>query len=182
MTRAYHHYADGQYIYFITSTVVNWIPIFLSHRYFDILIDALAYCRNEKGLLVHAYVLMPNHFHAIVSSEPHSALPSIIRDLKRHTAWEIARCLAEEGSWYILRQLEWAAGKAGRGNDVQVWQEGYHPEAIYSQKFFRQKLDYLHDNPVRKEYVGTAEHWLYSSAGQYLSESVGMMQIDKLAL
>ena len=182
MPRAYRHHADGQYVYFITSTVVHWIPLFLSHRYFNILIDGFTYCRTGKGLLVHAYVLMPNHFHAIVSSEPATALPGIIRDLKRHTSWEIIRCLAEDGSLYALRQLEQAAIEAGRGNNIQVWQEGYHPEAVFTQKFFRQKLDYLHDNPVRKGYVGAPEHWLYSSAGQYVNGGVGMIEIDMLAV
>jgi hypothetical protein len=49
------------------------------------------------------------------------------------------------------------------------------------QKFFRRKLDYLHDNPVRKGYVA-AGHCIYSSAGQHLNEDVGMMKIDRLAL
>jgi putative transposase len=182
MSHHYRHYPDGQYVYFITSTVVHWIPIFLSYRYFTILTDAFIHCRRTKGLLVHAYVLMPNHFHAIVSSEPKAALPGIIRDFKRHTAWEVVRRLEEDSSWYILQQLKQAAVDTGRGSDVQIWQEGYHSEAIFSQKFFRQKLDYLHDNPVRKGYVAAAEHWLYSSAGQYVNGDVGMMEIDVLAL
>jgi REP element-mobilizing transposase RayT len=82
----------------------------------------------------------------------------------------------------MLRQFERMATDAGRGNEVQVWREGYHPEAIFTQKFFRQKLDYLHDNPVRKGFVDTPEHWLYSSARQYVNGDVGMMEIDMLAL
>ena len=85
MSRKYRHYADNDYIYFITSTVIEWIPLFLSHRYFNVLIDAFTYCRMHKGLRVHAYVIMPHHFHMIASSEPRTALPGIIRDLKRYT-------------------------------------------------------------------------------------------------
>jgi REP element-mobilizing transposase RayT len=182
MSRHYRHYADGKYLYFITSTIVNWIPIFLSYRYFNILTDAFTYCRKEKGLLVHAYVIMPNHFHAIVSSEQAPVLPGIVRDLKRHTAWEIIRCLKEDGNIFLLQQLEEAASTAGRGNDLQVWQEGYHPEAIFSQKFFRQKVDYVHNNPVRKGFVECPEQWLYSSARQYVDREIGMMRIDMLEI
>lgn len=182
MSRKYRHYPDGNYIYFITSAVVEWIPLFLSHRYFNILTDAFAYCRNNKGLRVHAYVLMPNHFHLIASSEPQAALPDIIRDLKRYTSREVTRCLEEDGAYFVLGLLEEAAVLDERNNIYQVWQKGYHPEAIFTQRFFRQKLDYLHNNPVRKGYVDAAEHWRYSSASQYVAGSVGMMEIDRLEL
>src|SRR4051794_28041853 len=132
MSRKYRHYADGQYLYFITSTVVEWIPLFLSHRYFSILADAFTYCRKHKGLLIHAYVLMPNHFHVIASSEPAAVLPVIMRDLKRYTSREVTRCLEEDGARFQLDLLTQSASTAGRRNDYQVWQEGYHPEAIFT--------------------------------------------------
>lgn len=179
MPRNYRHYPDGRYLYFITSTIIHWIPLFLSHRYFTILIDAFIYCRQNKGLLLHAYVLMPNHFHIIASSESRTALPGILRDLKRYTSREVTRCLEEDGCRFQLRLLEQTAG---RSNDYRVWQEGYHPEAIFTQRFFRQKLDYLHDNPVRKGYVRSAEEWLYSSAYDYVIGIRGMMEIDRLEL
>ena len=58
-----------------------------------------------------------------------------------------------------------------RAQDVskyQVWQEGSHPEAIFTEKFARQKMDYIHMNPVRAGLVETADQWLYSSARAYL--------------
>jgi len=182
MAHKYRHYPDGEYIYFITSTIIDWIPLFLSHRYFTILTDAFTYCRANKGLHLHAYVLMPNHFHIIASSEPRPALPGIIRDLKRYTSREVTRCLEEDGARLQLEILERAAMDAGRNNDYSVWREGYHPVAIRTQRFFRQKLDYLHDNPVRKGLVRAPEGWLYSSAFDYIGGGVGMMEIDRLAV
>ena len=49
-----------------------------------------------------------------------------------------------------------------------VWQEGSHPEAIFTEKFSRQKMDYLHLNPVRAGLVETPDEWPYSSAQAYL--------------
>lgn len=179
MPRNYRHYPDGEYLYFITSTITHWIPLFLSHRYFTLLTDALSYCRTNKGLLLHAYVLMPNHFHIIASSQPRRGLPGIMRDLKRYTSREVTRCLEEDGSRFQLRLLEQSAI---RSNDYCVWQEGYHPEAIFTERFFRQKLDYLHDNPVRKGYVRSAAEWVYSSAYDYVIGRRGVMEIDRLEL
>ncbi|MBS1912233.1 MAG: transposase [Bacteroidetes bacterium] len=178
MSRRYRHYPDSDYLYFITSTVVEWIPLFLSHRHCDILIDAFTYCRLNKGLFVHAYVLMPNHIHAIVSSEPGSALPGIMRDFKRHTSTRLRQCLLQENSQFLLRTLRIASSLRYR----QLWQPGYGPVAIYTRMFLRQKLNYLHNNPVRKGYVRTPQDWLYSSAYDYFEDRMGVMEIDRLEL
>ncbi len=63
------------------------------------------------------------------------------------------------------------ARKENRAQNVskyQVWQEGSHPEAIYTEKFARQKVDYIHMNPVRAGIVKTPGEWPYSSARAYL--------------
>ena len=181
MSPHYRHYPDGNYLYFITSTIVEWISVFLSHRYFSIMTDALSYCRKHKGLRVHAYVLMPNHFHMIASSEPTGALPHIMRDLKHVTSSHITGALAEDGAHMVLRQMRRAVDR-GTHNDYRAWRRGYHPIAIFSHRFLRQKLDYLHDNPVRKGYVRAPEEWLYSCAYDYVHGGGGMMEIDLLAM
>jgi REP element-mobilizing transposase RayT len=181
MSRHYRHYPDGNYLYFVTSTVVEWIPIFLSHRYFSILIDELDFRRRNKGLLVHAYVLMPNHLHMIISSEPPDALPHIMRDLKRSTSREITRRLQEDRQGPVLWRMRRAVDPC-KENDYRVWQRGYHPIAIFTPDFLRGKLDYLHANPVRKGYVRAPEEWLYSSAYDYAHDATGVMEIDRLAV
>ncbi|HVZ39750.1 MAG TPA: transposase [Candidatus Kapabacteria bacterium] len=182
MSRAYRHYAEGEYVYFVTWTVVDWLAVFTTHERFTVLIEALAHGRAEKGLLVHAYVAMPNHAHLIISSEPTAALPGIVRDLKRHTSRVLTHMLEESRAGTHLQHFMEAARRSGRGNEYALWLEGYHPVAIYTQRFFRQKLDYLHDNPVRKGYVRRAEDWQYSSAGDYITGERGPLELDLLAL
>ena len=60
---------------------------------------------------------------------------------------------------------------AGPDRERQFWQPSRHPEAIYTQRFWRQKLDYLHDNPCRKGLVLSPEHWRYSSAAYWMGSS-----------
>ena len=59
-------------------------------------------------------------------------------------------------------------GHACNSSEYQVWQEGSHPEAIYSDDFARQKIEYIHNNPVKAGLVSKAEDWPYSSARAYL--------------
>jgi putative transposase len=73
-------------LYFITSTIVEWIPVFTSEKYFKIITNSLTHCRVHKQLKIFVYVIMDNHLHMIVYSDN---LSSIMKDFKRHTAKEI---------------------------------------------------------------------------------------------
>ena len=56
-------------MYFITSTVVDWVDVFTRPVYKHVIIESLEYCQKEKGLIIYAWVLMTNHLHAIVGVE-----------------------------------------------------------------------------------------------------------------
>ncbi len=59
----------------------------------------------------------------------------------------------------------------------QVWQEGSHPEQIQGEAMMRQKLEYIHNNPVARGYVDDPAHWRYSSARNYAGQA-GLIEID----
>jgi len=67
-----------------------------------------------------------------------------------------------------------ASGTAG---GVRVWDAAFHPEQIYSEAFFKQKLDYLHNNPVRAGFVTDPCEWKYSSAGFYYADKEPIVPI-----
>ncbi len=78
--------------YFITRSIVYWIPVFCRDDYCRALADSLTYCATNRGLRVHGYVIMPNHFH-LVSSQEDGELSAVVRDIKKWTSREIARKL-----------------------------------------------------------------------------------------
>jgi REP element-mobilizing transposase RayT len=80
----------------------------------------------------------------------------------------------------LLHYFAKAAKNDGKGSDFKIWQEGSHPEAIESGEFFDQKLNYLHENPVRKGYVTRPEDWVYSSARNYYLNDHSIIRIDLL--
>jgi REP element-mobilizing transposase RayT len=126
---------------------------------------------------LHAYVIMPNHFHAICS-QADGQLSAVIRDLKKFTAREIARKLEEDGRNTWLSAMRRAAG----GGGVKVWDEAFHPEQIHSKPFLEQKLAYLHNNPSRAGYVSDPCEWKHSSAGLYYRDSQPLVPIVPLEL
>ena len=83
---------DPEGMCFVTITVVGWIDVFTRAQYCDILIENLKYCQREKGLQVHAYVIMSNHVHLILSTVK-IPLQDIIRDYKKYTAKKIIEAI-----------------------------------------------------------------------------------------
>jgi len=165
-------------IYFITCTIIEWIPVFTRKPSIGILIDSLAFCRLNKGLKIFAYVILDNHLHLLLSGDN---LSNTIKDLKRHTAREIINLAQKEEKSWLLNQFKYYKRKHKSDSDYQVWQEGFHPQQIISEEMLRQKIEYIHHNPVRIGLVEKAEDWLYCSARNYLDfESV--IEIDALEL
>src|SRR5262249_51703716 len=58
--------SDDGAVYFVTMSVVDWLPVFISEATCRILTESLNFCHRRKGLRINAYVVMPTHFHAIV--------------------------------------------------------------------------------------------------------------------
>lgn len=158
-------------LYFITTTVVDWVDIFTRPKYKHIILESLAYCQQQKGLKIYAWVLMSNHLHLIVSAGAEPSVADIIRDFKKFTSKRILAELEEDPQEsrreWMLDRFRFAGANDKKITKYRFWQEGYHPEFICSHDFYRQKLNYIHDNPVRQEVVARQEEYLYSSAVDY---------------
>ena len=158
--------------HFITLTVLHWIPVFTRPATVNILFDSLRFLMSE-GLKVHAYVILENHLHLLLQS------PQLDRDiarLKSFTARQLISYLNEHHVDIILQQLAFYK-KAHKGDrSYQFWQEGVHPELINGEKMMLQKIEYIHNNPVKRGYVDKPEQWRYSSARDYSGE-VGLLSV-----
>ena len=167
--------------YYSTCTIIAWIPIFQSEPYFQIIINSLNYCRKHKGLLLLGYVIMPSHLHLITSNDSSTTLSDIMRDFRAYTSRKIREQLEQEGRLNYLNIFETSA-KNLRKQKYKIWHDDYHPVALKSEKWFHQKMNYLHNNPVRKGFVEQPEHWKYSSARNWLLDDDSIIGIDKHCL
>lgn len=174
MRSRYRIHAPGA-PHFITGTIVEWLPVFTTAACCDILVRAFAYSREHKGLKLHAWVILDNHFHAIVAGPE---LAKTIGDLKKFTARELLAQLAGERRDWLLNQLRYYCAAHKTASEHQVWQEGVHPQAILSDETMLQKLEYLHNNPVKRGLVASPEHWRYSSAHEWLGGALAVLRCD----
>jgi putative transposase len=125
---------------------------------------------------VHAWgVILDTHFHAIVAAPD---LARVLGDLKRHTARQVIEQLEAEKCDWLLNQLRYLRASHKSESKYQVWQEGSHPQAIVTDEMMQQKLEYLHNNPVKRGLVASPEHWRYSSAHEWLPGASPELRCD----
>jgi REP element-mobilizing transposase RayT len=166
--------AESGYPYFVTCTIVKWLPIFVEPRICDIIIDSLRHCREARGLKIHCYVIMPTHLHLILSTL--GDLSGILRDFKRHTSKEIVKAFANVSDPPFRNVFSFCGRDNRPPTDHKVWQDGNHPEQIREFPFFQQKVDYIHGNPFQKGLVTDPLAWRYSSMRAF--EGAGNVPLD----
>jgi len=131
MFRSGYQIRDQEGIYFITCTVIQWADIFSRPLFADIIIESLNFCIREKGLNVHAWVILSNHIHLIVSPKIGNSLSDILRDFKKFTAGKVIKTLNSSTGESRKNWLLWLFNNAGRENlrneKFQFWIQDNHP-------------------------------------------------------
>ena len=150
--------------HFITCTILHWIPIFTRTQSTDIIFQSLKYLQQTDNLKVHAFVILENHLHLVASSDD---LAKSMRKFKAHTAKEIINLLLKENVKTILEQLAFYKKAHKQDTTYQLWQEGIQAKQILNDKMMNERINYIHNNPIKRGYVDEAVHWRYSSARDY---------------
>jgi len=171
-------------LYFVTHTVVGWVDVFTRNSYRQILYDSWEYCRTNRGLCIHAYVLMTNHLHWIISTKE-KALFEIIRDFKKFTSKAIVQHMRdtnkESRKVWMLSMFEYTGRNNYKNTYHQFWRQKDRPMPLWSDEVIAQKIHYIHQNPVRSGIVWKAEDFIHSSAGQYAGED-GVFSVNPILL
>jgi putative transposase len=168
-------------IHFITFAVVEWVDVFTRREYRDIVLDSIRHCQQEKGLLLHAWCLMSNHIHLVISAKNNDT-SDILRDFKKFTSKQIIKAIEtnqqESRRDWMLQIFKQQAEVNSRNTNYQFWRQDNHPKELFSSGFTLQKLNYIHNNPVEAGIVDKAEEYLYSSARDYFhTKKCGLLDL-----
>lgn len=128
-------------IYFVTSKTKNNEPIFLNLASAELFIQTLFDCRNRYGFLLLGFVVMSDHFHVLIIPKQGYKISSVVQKIKGLFA-------------YRMRDI---------GINGPVWQKSFYDFVVYSEEKFREKLNYIHANPVRKGIVKDPRDYRFSS-------------------
>ena len=167
MGRSNYKILEGTAPHFLTCTIIRWLPLFERSDLATIVLDSLRFLQREKRIVLFAYVIMKDHLHLLASSND---LSKEVGELKSFTARKIIDTLKTQNSSQLLDMLRRAKLQHKRDREFQVWQEGSHPQGIQGNEMMRQKIEYIHNNPVRKGIVLEAVEWEYSSARNYAGQ------------
>ena len=174
---------DQYGVHFITFATVQWVDVFSRHCYVQTVLDSLQFCIKEKKLNLHAWCLMSNHIHLIISS-PKGNLSDILRDFKKFTSATIIKQIENNTEESRKKWMLWIFKKAGenntRNNNYQFWQQDNQPIQLETASFTLSKLTYIHNNPVKAGLVEKAEDYLLSSARDYYGGK-GLLPIEHLS-
>ncbi len=181
MSRNYKfHNKSG--LYFVSFATVNWIDVFTRETYFNVLAKSIDYCRKEKGMELYAYCFMSSHIHLIFRSA-HEDPSGLIRDFKKHTARKLIETIENNSQESRKEWLLWMFERAGKKNATsskyQFWQHHNKPIELWSEKVIKQKIDYIHKNPVESGFVTNPIDWKYSSVRNF-QEDNAVLEIDSV--
>ncbi len=168
MSEKYKTYEGS--VYYVTLTVVGWIDIFTRKEYVYELMKNIQYCQQNKGLELYAYVIMPNHLHWIARAEE-GRLSEILRDFKSYTAKVLIDMVdkhqGESRREWLMYMFRYFGKYNNQNKEFQFWQQHNHPIELWSEDVIKQKIAYLHNNPVKAGFVAEPHHWLYSSGNEF---------------
>jgi putative transposase len=176
-----YHITHQQDTYFITCTIVQWIDLFTRVEYKQIIVEAFQYCILNKGLVLNGWVIMTNHIHFIARCEEPHKISDFLRDFKKFTSKKLVAKISEipesRREW-LLDKFNFIARSSRRAENYKVWKDGNHAINLQYIDVF-QKLDYIHNNPIKAGIVYHSEDYVYSSAADYMGNK-GLIAIELL--
>jgi putative transposase len=168
VTKRLHRYYGTHDLHFITSSCYRRQPELGSARRRDLFVKILEETRRKYRFVVHGYVVMPEHFHLLVT-EPEVGDPSVVM-----------KVIKERFSRRVNRRRKQAAIEQGvLWEQVRepVWQRRFYDFNVWSAHKQVEKLRYMHRNPVKRGLVENPKQWKWSSFRAYRYGETGPVRV-----
>jgi putative transposase len=173
-TNLKRYYGLGD-LHFLTFSCYGRLPLLRTARARNVVVQALSKIHERYGFTLAGYVVMTEHIHLLVG-EPSIATPSLVmKVLKQRVSRDLRmgeRNLPTAGLQSLLRN--------GDEELPRFWQPRFYDFNIYSAKKKREKLEYMHANPVKRGLVNDPGAWIRSSYLFYEKGEPGLTPIDLL--
>ncbi len=151
-----------QYAEFTTITCLEWKPVLEDNRIKHIITDSMSFLSDDNRAIIYAFVIMHNHFHMIWQIMGDHKREDVQRDFLKFTGQQILKYLHKQNT-ILMDELVVNAKDRKR----QVWERNSLGIPLWSEGTIWQKLNYIHNNPVRAGLCKYPEDYPYSSATFY---------------
>ena len=157
----------------MTNTIVAWLPVFSQPAFAEQILESWRFVQRKRNMTLQAFVIMENHLHWIAAGPQ---LSKRVGEFKSFTAITIVKMMKQMKYDTLLQELKSYKLRHKTDQEHQLWQEGSHPQMIENDDMMWQKIEYIHNNPLRRGYVDDPIHWRYSSARSYAGQA-GLMDV-----
>ena len=173
MPKGLHRYDGTGHLHFITFSCYHRRPFLGSARRRDLFLQILEQARVRYSFVVVGHVVMPEHVHLLISEPDRGTQSTVMQVVKQR----FARCVL--GEWRRRRKplqgtLWQEAIEAGH-----VWQPRYYDFVVRTETKKREKLRYIHRNPVKRGLVLEPEQWRWSSFRSYTHGERGPVLVNE---
>jgi putative transposase len=168
------HYGRGD-LHFVTFSCYRRRPFLGTARARNRFVRILDEVRSRHAFKLIGYVVMPEHVHLLLS-EPRKGTPSkVLQVLKQ----KVSRALRGRGKKPMPGQLSLPFCRTAADAEA-FWQRRFYDFNVWSEKKVKEKLEYMHANPVNRKLVPHPKEWPWSSWSYYMKGEKGLIRIDSL--
>ena len=161
------------HLHFLTFSCYRRLPLLRTARARKIFLTALEKIRERYGFLVVGYVVMPEHVHLLLR-EPARGTPStVLKALKQRVSRDLRRRTRATPTSQLRLPFS-----AGADELPRFWQPRFHDFNVWSAKKRKEKLGYMHANPVKRGLVKNPVDWIWSSYRFYEKDEKGPVRIE----
>ncbi len=143
-----HDLAHCESLAYVTSVLYGRTKLFTKAAYVVPLYDSLHYYCLRYHCGIVGYVIMPDHVHLLLWPQDEHDVEPFMRDYKTFAAKRLIRQAEVQADTAFLASFSAAGSNTGR-SEHKVWQDHFWDVEVFTEHFVRQKLNYMHRNPLR---------------------------------
>jgi len=170
------YYGRGD-LHFLTFSCYRPLPLLGTVWARALFVQALGKMRDRYGFRLGGYVVMPDHVHLLISEAPRATPSQVLKALKQR----VSRDLRKRKRCRASGQLALPFHRSG-GGLPRFWQSRFYDFNVWSAKKVREKLEYMHLNPVARKLVSHPKDWPWSTWSFYARGKAGLLPIDAVPL
>jgi putative transposase len=166
------YYGRGD-LHFITFSCYRRLALLGTVRARNVFVKALGEVRKKYGFALVGYVAMPEHVHLLIGESRKGSPTTVVHSLKLRVSKRMRRGNRKQSP--SQRMLPF---REGEGVLPQFWQKRFYDFNVYSAAKRREKLEYMHRNPVTRRLVKDPKDWVWSSYSSYSGRGTPLVKID----
>jgi putative transposase len=177
MPKGLKRYYGRDHLHFITFSCYRRLPLLGTPEARHLFVHALGKIRERYKFRLVGYVVMPEHVHLLISEPAQSTPSAVLQALKQRVSRDLRR-----NRGHVVPGQSTLSVPRDQAELPHFWQPRFHDFNVHSAGKRREKLDYMHANPIKRGLVRVPSAWVSSSWSLYAQGETGLIPVDPVPL